>query len=124
MARLSTVVLPPLELEDHDLVGPRVTKDFGADRRALHGRSTDQHFAVGGAQQHLVKGHGLAGIDFERGQSEHITQLGPILEARRSEYGVSHRRTLCIRIYSSARKLKSIGPLPRVNADCIRQATA
>src|SRR5262245_27534561 len=41
MPRLAAVVLPPPELEHHDLLASILRRDLGRDRRALHQRLPD-----------------------------------------------------------------------------------
>src|SRR5579862_1732454 len=75
MSLLASVVLPPPELEDDDLIAESVTDDFAGYGRPIDERRSRVHGVAIGTDEDFIKAHGRAGLALEAGESDFLPRL-------------------------------------------------
>src|SRR5690606_295660 len=75
MSLLATIVLPPLPLEDDDLLALAVLDDLAGHDRALDRRRADTDLTIGTGQQHLRERHLVTDLGSERGDADRLPRL-------------------------------------------------
>src|SRR5260370_22873707 len=78
MAVLAAVIVPPLFLEDDDLVGAAMLDQGGADRRAIEKRGAGRHHGAVADHQHLAELNRRARLAGELLDGDHIV-LGDLV---------------------------------------------
>src|ERR1043165_4449179 len=85
MTGLAAIALPPLELEDVELLALGVTDDLGLDLGALHRRRAGLDRGAIGREQDLVEDDLVARLLVHQRETEGLALFGPELLAERTE---------------------------------------